>query len=112
MDKSRASDQEKGEGLGPELERLLAQAPPPKAPAWFAVKTLARLRDEQGANEVSGSWVFRWRWIWAAGTAAMVAGWVLWDRPKSGLEISDAMVFAGLDALVEQEEENRWWAGL
>ena len=37
---------------------------------------------------------------------------MLWDRPKAGSEISDAAVFAALDALVEQEEENRWWAGL
>jgi hypothetical protein len=54
----------------------------------------------------------KWRWVWAAGTAAVVAGWVLWNRPDPSVEISDAMVFAALDALVEQEEENRWWAGL
>lgn len=114
MDKSRASDQRKGEGLGPELTSLLAKVPPPKAPAWFAAKTLARLREEQGSKRSFGSWGISrgWRWIWAAGTAALVAGWVLWDRPKSGSEISDAMVFAALDALVEQDEENRWWAGL
>lgn len=112
MDKSRASDQGNGEGLG--LESLLAKVPPPKAPAWFAAKTLARLREEQGSKRAAGSWGMGrgWRWIWAAGTAALVAGWVLWDRPKSGSEISDAMVFAALDALVEQDEENRWWAGL
>jgi hypothetical protein len=42
----------------------------------------------------------------------VVAGWVLWKGPDPSVEISDAMVFAALDALVEQEEENRWWAGL
>lgn len=112
MDKSRISDQGEGEGLGQELEGLLAKAPPPKAPDWFAAKTMARLREEQGSKKVMGSWGIGWRWIWAAGAAALVAGWVLWDRPKSSPEISDAVVFAALDALVEQEEENRWWAGL
>lgn len=108
----RRSSEEKLEGLGPELEGLLAKVPPPKAPAWFAAKTLARLRAERGVKKLPNFLGIRWRWIWAAGTAALVAGWVLWDRPKSGSEISDATVFAALDALVEQEEENRWWAGL
>ena len=112
MDKSRISDQGKGEGLGPELEGLLAKVPPPKAPAWFAAKTLARIRQEKAEDQRTVSSWMKWRWIWAAGTAGLVAGWVLWDRPKSGPEISDAMVFAALDALVEQEEEIRWWAGL
>ena len=112
MEKSSASDQGQGEGLGKDLEGLLAKGPPPKAPAWFAAKTLSRLRDERAAQRDSRSWGIHMRWIWAAGTAALVAGWILWDRPKSGPEISDAVVFAALDALVEQEEENRWWAGL
>jgi len=112
MEKSRASDQGQGEGLGQELNGLLARVPPPKAPAWFAAKTLARLRDERSDLRGARSWGIQWRWIWAAGTAVLVAGWILWDRPKSGPEISDAVVFAALDALVEQEEENRWWAGL
>lgn len=42
----------------------------------------------------------------------MVAGWVLWQRQDAGVGISDAEVFAGLEALVEQDEENRWWADL
>ena len=108
MEKKRLSE----EGLGAELEGLLAKARPPQAPAWFAAKTLARLREEEGRAKEGRSWLASWRWVWAAGAAALVAGWVLWDRPKSGSEISDAMVFAALDALVEQEEENRWWAGL
>ena len=33
-------------------------------------------------------------------------------KSDQGGEISDAVVFAALDALVEQDEENRWWAGL
>ena len=100
------------EGLGAELEALLAKARPPKAPAWFAARTLARLREEEGRAKAGRSWLEGWRWAWAAGAAAVVAGWMLWDRPKAGSEISDAAVFAALDALVEQEEENRWWAGL
>lgn len=99
------------DGLGQDLEKLLAQAPPPKAPAWFAAKTLARLREEEKVK--SGSfWWMGWRWIWAAGTAALVAGWLLWDGAKPGIELTDAEVFAALDALVQQDEDNRWWAGL
>ena len=108
MEKKRLSE----EGLGAELEGLLAKARPPKAPAWFAARTLARLREEEGRVKAGRSWLAGWRWAWAAGAAALVAGWVLWDRPQGGPEISDAAVFAALDALVEQDEENRWWAGL
>jgi len=108
MEKKRLSE----EGLGEELEGLLAKTPPPKAPAWFAAKTLARLRQEDVRKEKGRSWLAGWRWAWAAGATALVAGWILWDRPKAGPEISDAAVFAALDALVEQDEENRWWAGL
>lgn len=107
MDINRSSEGGQ-EGLGSELEALLAKAPPPKAPAWFAAKTLARLRQQEPRPE--RGWLRRW--VWAAGAAALVAGWVLWDRANSGFEISDAQVFAALDALVEQDEENRWWAGL
>lgn len=56
--------------MGSELEALLAKAPPPKAPAWFAAKTLARLREEEARPE--RGWV--WRWIWAAGVAAVFRG--------------------------------------
>ena len=108
MDKKRSSE----EGLGRELEELLAKVAPAKAPAWFSAKTLARLREEEGRAKDGRSWLASWRWVWAAGAAALVAGWVLWDRPDAGPDLSDAAVFAGLDALVEQEEENRWWAGL
>ena len=100
------------EGLGPDLEGLLAKVPPPKAPAWFAAKTLARLRQEKVRGKGGRFWFVGWRWAWAAGTALLVAGWMMWERPKAGTEISDAAVFAALDALVEQDEENRWWAGL
>lgn len=109
MEKKRESV----EGLGEELESLLAKVSPPKAPAWFAAKTLARLRVEEEERKKGGmAWLIRWRWGWAAGTAALVAGWMLWEKPKAGIQISDAEVFAGLDALVQQDEENRWWAGL
>lgn len=100
------------EDLGKELEALLAKASPPRAPAWFAAKTLARLRQEEVREGGGRSWWAGWRWVWAAGAAALVAAWVIWDRPKAGMEISDAEVFAALDALVQQDEENRWWAGL
>ena len=88
--------------MGSELEALLAKVPPPKAPAWFAAKTLARLRKEEARPK--RGWV--WRWVWVAGA------WLRWEKPSQGGEISDAAVFAALDALVEQDEENRWWVGL
>lgn len=108
MDKKRSPEEE----LGRELEALLAKASPPKAPAWFATKTLARLREEEAREKTGRSWWAGWRWAWAAGAAVVAAGWMLWDRPKTGMEISDAEVFAALDALVQQDEENRWWLGL
>jgi len=106
--------QSTGEGPqgGEELDRILARVPPPKAPAWFAAKTLGRLRQEREGDQKTVSTWMKWRWVWTAGTAAVVAGWVYWSQPDPSVEISDAMVFAALDALVEQEEENRWWAGL
>jgi hypothetical protein len=42
----------------------------------------------------------------------LAGAWLRWEKPGQGGEISDAVVFAALDALVEQDEENRWWAGL
>jgi hypothetical protein len=108
MGKNRSSEGGQ-EGLGSELEALLAKVPPPKAPAWFAAKTLARLRKEEARPK--RGWV--WRWVWVAGAAAILAGaWLRWEKPNQGGEISDAAVFAALDALVEQDEENRWWVGL
>ena len=111
MDRNRSEDTEGG-GLGPELESLLAKVPPPKAPGWFVAKTVARLRKEEDWTPAKTFSRLGWRWIWAAGAAALMAGWILWERPKSSFEISDAEVFAALDALVQQDEENRWWAGL
>ena len=109
MDKDRVSKDDEG-GLGAELERLLARVPPAKAPAWFSARTLARLREENARKE--GRWSVKWRWAWVAGAAGVVAGWMLWEKPRSAVQISDAEVFAALDALVKQDEENRWWVGL
>jgi len=100
------------EGLGRELEGLLASVPPPKAPAWFAAKTLARLRAER-ISEVRGVWFWMPRWKWLAaglGVAVLVLGVMRWDRPSDA--ISDAEVFAALNSLVQEDEESRWWAGL
>ena len=109
MDNNRPSEGG-GDGLGADLESLLAKVSPPKAPAWFATRTMARLREEGVSPR---SWIQGWRWIWSAGVAAvLLIGWIRWEATKTGSEISDAKVFAALDALAEQEEENRWWAGL
>lgn len=99
------------EGLGRELEGLLASVPPPKAPAWFAAKTLARLRSEKA--ERRGEWLRIPHWKWLAvglGMAVLVFGVMRWDRPTD--VISDAEVYAALNALVQEDEESRWWAGL
>lgn len=102
---------EPGEGLGRELEGLLALVPPPKAPAWFAAKTLARLRAEkEGAK---GGWlrIPQWRWLAAGlGVTLLIFGVLRTDR--TSLKISDAEVYAALNALVQEDEDSRWWAGL
>lgn len=100
------------EGLSRELEGLLASVPPPQAPAWFAARTLARLRAEKIQERKSGwFWMPRWKWLAAGlGAAVLVAGFMRWDR--ASVNISDAELYAALNALVQEDEESRWWAGL
>ena len=108
---SKERNEQGQEGLGRELEGLLASVPPPKAPAWFAAKTLARLRAEKA--EQRGGWlrILQWRWLAAGlGIALLVFGILRPDR--SSLKISDAEVYAALNALVQEDEESRWWSGL
>ncbi len=103
--------QEEGE-LGSELEKLLASVPPAKAPPWFAAKVLARLRTEREA-EAQSMWSFipKWRWLMVgAGCAALAVGFFQWKDTTP--TVSDRAVFAALDALVEEDADNRWWAGL
>jgi len=109
MDK-KSSDRE--EGLGKELEGLLAAVPPPKAPAWFAAKTMARLRTERaGERRIGWFWLPQWKWLAAGlGVTLLIFGVMRWDR--SAMNISDAEVYAALNALVQEDEESRWWAGL
>ena len=54
-----------------DLDRLLGQAPPPDAPAWFAAKTMARLRREEDARGSVGWW--GWLMEWTAGHQLAVA---------------------------------------
>ena len=103
--------QEEGE-LGSELEKLLASVPPAKAPPWFAAKVLARLRTEKEA-EAHSKWSFipKWRWLMVgAGCAILAFGFFQWKEATP--TVSDRAVFAALDALVEEDADNRWWAGL
>lgn len=102
---------EQVEGLGRELEGLLASVPPPKAPAWFAARTLARLRAER--VEQRGGWlrIPQWRWL-AAGLGATLLLFGIFRPDRSSPTISDAEVYAALSALVQEDEESRWWAGL
>ena len=95
------------EGLGPELGKLWDSAPVSKAPPWFVARTLARIRREESRG---GVWFGLPRWVLiGVGAAVLAAGWLRWDREPA---VGDAEVFAALDAMVEEERENRWWAGL
>lgn len=110
MEKKRNRVEE--EGLGKELEALLASAPPAKAPAWLAAKTLARLRTER-SRQRRGGWfgLPQWRWLAVGlGATLCILGIMRWDR--TSLKISDAEVYAALNAMVQEEEESRWWSGL
>ena len=46
-----------------------------------------------------------------AGVAVLAVGMFRWDSHQN-VRVSDAEVFAALDALVEDEKESLWWAGL
>ena len=96
-----------GDGLGRELGELYASVPVPKAPAWFAAKTMARLRREE---KKSRGWFGLPRLILiGAGAALLAVGWLRWESQPS---VADAELFAALDAMVEEERESRWWAGI
>ena len=93
--------------MGGELGKLWALAPVPKAPAWFAARTIARLRREE---EGKRCWFALPRWVWiGTGVALLAFGWFRWERQPT---IQDSEVFAALNALVEEDRESRWWAGL
>lgn len=112
MNNRSRDGQEKGEELGSELEKLLASVPPVKAPPWFAAKVLARLRTEREAEaQRKWSWMPKWRWLMVgAGCAVFAVGFFQWKDTTP--TVSDRAVFAALDALVEEDADNRWWAGL
>jgi hypothetical protein len=109
---NRSRDKHEEGELGSELEKLLASVPPAKAPPWFAAKVLARLRTEREAEaQRKWSWMPKWRWLIAGtGCAVLAVGFFHWkDTPPT---VSDRAVFAALDALVKEDADNRWWAGL
>jgi hypothetical protein len=105
--KRESRGDESVEGLGPELGKLWDSAPVPKAPPWFVARTLARIRREESRGGVSFG-LPKWVLI-GVGAAVLAVGWLRWDREPA---VGDAEVFAALDAMVEEERENRWWAGL
>ncbi len=95
--------------FSPELEDLLGRMPRVKAPAWFATKTLARMRSER---EKVWGWFGLPRWaVFGVGVAVLAVGLLRWESHQN-VRVSDAEVFAALNALVEDEKESRWWAGL
>ena len=109
---NRSRDKQDEGELGSELEKLLASVPPAKAPPWFAAKVLARLRTEREEEAQSKwSWMPKWRWLMVgAGCAVLALGF--FQRKDTTPTVSDRAVFAALDALVEEDADNRWWAGL
>jgi type VI protein secretion system component VasF len=95
--------------FGPELEELLGRMPRVKAPAWFAAKTVARMRSER--EKVRG-WFGLPKWaVLVGGVAVLAVGLLRWESQQN-VKVTDSEVFAALDALVEDEKESRWWAGL
>ena len=105
--KRESREDESVEGLGPELGKLWDSAPVPKAPPWFAARTLARIRREESRG---GVWFGLRRWVLiGVGAAVLAVGWLRWEREPT---VRDAEVFAALDGMVEEERENQWWAGL
>jgi type VI protein secretion system component VasF len=68
---------------------------------------MARLRQEEDKRK---SWFTLPRWILlGSGVALLAVGWFRWENQPT---IRDAEVFAALNALVEEDRESRWWAGL
>jgi hypothetical protein len=107
MRKKRDEIGDGAEGLGPELGRLWASAPVPKAPSWFAARTMARLRQEEDSRK---SWFGVPKWVLiGTGLALLALGWFRWESQPT---IRDAEVYAALNALVEEDRESRWWAGV
>jgi hypothetical protein len=107
MRKKRDEIGDGAEGLGLELGRLWASAPVPNAPSWFAARTMARLRQEEDSRK---SWLGVPKWVLiGTGLALLALGWFRWESQPT---IRDAEVYAALNALVEEDRESRWWAGL
>jgi putative SOS response-associated peptidase YedK len=78
----------------------------------LAAKVLARLRTEREAEaQRKWGWIPKWRGLMVgAGCAVLALGFFEWKDTTP--TVSDRAVFAALDALVEDDAENRWWAGL
>lgn len=75
------------------LDNLMARRPPPPAPAWFAARTMARIREEKARQpwwrNLSHLWQRPPVWAGAALLVLLAIGWGLlffessWNSPAS-----------------------------
>ncbi len=87
------------------------QAPLPDPPAWFAARTLARLR---ATKPQPLAWVRLPRWIWAGGVAlvsiSLITTWQIHVNHVHDQEVT----FAALDLLSSGEnphnQEEEWFS--
>ncbi|MDD5260411.1 MAG: hypothetical protein PHD76_01040 [Methylacidiphilales bacterium] len=103
------------------LDRLLAEAPMPKAPAWFEAKTLARLRREeqnraQWPGFVAVFLTARGRFFAACAvgcTALLILGitlaWQGGSKPVSAGTVADNNMFDAFAAFKSVATEEDAW---
>jgi hypothetical protein len=88
----------------PLWELLRQEAKLPEPPAWFAARTLARLRQEQVSRP---RWNWRWIWSGALTAALVVAALAGWQYQLEQAQTRAAQM-AALDFLATSEPSQIW----